>query len=177
MFQATKFVVICYGSHNKIIQPHPFKVCFCLIHIHTEVPRSQGFQKPGACHQQLAVLESPVFQNTGDQNLICFRPPTLERVRKRQGIQSNVICHPGKWRDEKSPIIGLLSRGNWKIIIENNTKAPRNRRVLIWETVASEKESGMKLLLWIFFTKPCVLYNLAKKNYVMWISCDHPFGL
>ena len=89
------------------------------------------------------------------QNLICwFRPPTLKRVRKRQGIQNNVICHPGKWLDEKSPIIGLLSRRKWKIIVENNTKAPRNRRVLIWETVASEKEPGIKLLHWIFLLNP-----------------------
>lgn len=93
----------------------------------------------------------PIFSimNTSDQSFIsCIRPPALERLRKQWGIQSNVICHPGKRLDGKSPIIGLLSRGKWKVIAGNNTKVPQNREVLICETSTSEKTPNMQLLLW-----------------------------
>lgn len=114
--------------------------------------------------------------NTSDQSFIhCFQLPALERVRKQWRIQSNVICHPGKRLDEKSPIIGLLSRGKWKIIVGNNTKALRNWSALICESPAFEKSSGVKLLLCILLERS-VCFKSAKGKLCYLDLCDCYIG-
>lgn len=122
----------------------------------------------------------PIYSvmNTSGQSFIsCVQPPALERLRKLWRIQSNVICHPGKQLNGKSPIIGLLSRGKWKIIAGNNTKVPspspknkKYREALICETLTSEKTPNMQFASLNITRKVCILCNLnqAKKNHITW---------
>lgn len=150
-------MVICFDSHRKLIQPQTFKVGPCLIWVTAAAPGSAGLQRPwGLVTRQPGAFGSPVsllWTQVIKVSFVAFDHQPWRELESNGGIQSNVICHPGKWPDEKSPIIGLLSRGKWKIIVGNNMKASRNRRALICETPASEGISGVKLLPWILLER------------------------